>query len=100
MATLTLWAIMVTDEEVEDLAEAVRGLGHEVSIEPPPWEPYGHPPDKVLEWLATPLKPPAVAEIVAATQAWGRAHWTSRWRPRQLASIGTRGRHYAIEFAD
>jgi hypothetical protein len=100
MATLKLWPVMVTADEVEELAEAVRALGHEVTIGAPEWARYIEPRDRVLHWIGSSLRASEVRQIAAASGSWAQNRWTDRWRPSRLGYINTRGQEYPIDFLD
>jgi hypothetical protein len=100
MASLRLHAVMVTRDEVEDLAQSARVLGHEVVIAPPPWEGKGgsRGRDSVVEWDGTHLRVAETERIVHLTQGWSLQHWTDRWRPGRLGGINAGGKWQSIPF--
>src|SRR5436305_853139 len=100
MARLTLWPVMVTAAEIEDLAVAVRALGHEVTIGEPDWASLSEPRDRVVMWLAPRLRRSEIQEISEASASWAQGRWTDRWRPRTVGYINTRRREYPIDFLD
>ena len=101
MASLQLHAVMVTADEVADLADSVRALGHHVTVEPPSWEwPGGaRGRDRVVAWYAPRLRVSEAAQAIRLTQDWGRRRWTDRWRPRELGHIDAGAKWWPIPFA-
>jgi hypothetical protein len=68
VAKLQLYPVMVTPEDVENLAEAVRAIGHVVSIGGPSYTRLHASQDEVLRWSAERLRNAELEQVIDATK--------------------------------